>query len=114
LGLMMVSNVLYPVMPRFTVRTWGGRFAIFLAVASLVSAFTYPEYFFFPFSILYITYGLVRSVAMGLAERLPERDFLEDELEPDERRELDYEQIRPRRFGRRKADRRPMNRGDRT
>lgn len=114
LGLMMVSNVLYPVMPRFSVRTWGGRFAIFLAVASLVSAFTYPEYFFFPFSILYITYGLVRSVLLGLAERLPERDFLEDELEPDERRELDYEQMRPRRFGRRKADRRPMNRGDRT
>jgi CDP-diacylglycerol--serine O-phosphatidyltransferase len=114
LGLMMVSNVLYPVMPRFSVRTWGGRFAIFLAVASLVSAFTYPEYFFFPFSILYITYGLVRSVVLGLAERLPERDFLEDELDPDERRELDYEQMRPRRFGRRKADRRPMNRGDRT
>ncbi len=114
LGLMMVSNVLYPVVPRFSLRTWGGRFAIFIAVSALVSAFTYPEYFFFPFSILYITYGLVRSVGMGLAERLPERDFLEDELDPDERRELDYEQIRPRRFGRRKADRRPMNRGDRT
>jgi CDP-diacylglycerol--serine O-phosphatidyltransferase len=114
LGLLMVSNVLYPVMPRFTTRTWGGRFAIFLAAASLVSAFTYPEYFFFPFSILYITYGLVRSVGMGLAERLPDRDFLEEELEPDERRELEYDQMRPRRFGRRKSDRRPMNRGDRT
>lgn len=114
LGLLMVSNVLYPVMPRFSLRTWGGRFAIFLAVASLVSAFTYPEYFFFPFSILYITYGLVRSVVMGLAERLPDRDFLEEELEPDERRELDYEQMRPRRFGRRKSDRRPTNRRDRT
>lgn len=114
LGLMMVSNVLYPVVPRFSTRTWGGRFAIFLAVVSLVSAFTYPEYFFFPFSILYITYGLVRSVGMGLAERLPERDFLEDELDPDERRELDYEQLRPRRFGRRKADRRKSDRGEHT
>ena len=114
LGLMMVSNVLYPVVPRFSLRTWGGRFAILLATVSLVSAFTYPEYFFFPFSILYITYGLVRSVALGLAERLPERDFLEDELDPDERRELDYEQMRPRRFGRRGSDRRPLNRGDRT
>jgi CDP-diacylglycerol--serine O-phosphatidyltransferase len=116
LGLLMVSNVLYPVVPRFSTRTWGGRFAIFLAVVSLVSAFTYPEYFFFPFSILYITYGLVRSVGMGLAERLPERDFLEDELDPDERRELDYEQMRPRRFGRRREDRnrRTFNRGDRT
>jgi hypothetical protein len=50
---------------------------------------------------------------MGLAERLPERDFLEDELEPDERRELDYEQIRPRRFGRRRTDRRQTDRGER-
>lgn len=117
LGLMMVSNVLYPVMPRFSVRTWGGRFAIFLALASLVSAFTYPEYFFFPFSILYITYGLVRSVTLGLAERLPERDFLEEELddEPEEERELEYDQMRPRRrFMRRKSDRRPLNRGDRS
>lgn len=115
LGLLMVSNVLYPVVPRFSTRSWGGRFAIFLAVVSLVSAFTYPEYFFFPFSIVYITYGLVRSVGMGLAERLPERDFLEDELEPDERRELDYEQIRPRRFGRRVTDRnrRQSDRGER-
>jgi CDP-diacylglycerol--serine O-phosphatidyltransferase len=113
LGLMMVSNVLYPVVPRFSTRTWGGRFAIFLAVVSLVSAFTYPEYFFFPFSIVYITYGLVRSVGMGLAERLPERDFLEDELDADERRELDYEQLRPRRFGRRKMDRRNSDRGER-
>ncbi|HEV3050495.1 MAG TPA: hypothetical protein VGX50_09315, partial [Longimicrobium sp.] len=118
MGLMMVSNVLYPVVPRFSTRTWSGRFAIILAVASLVSAFTYPEYFFFPFSILYITYGLVRSVGMGLAERLPERDFLEDELDPDERRELDYEDMRPRRFGRRRVDRmqrnrRPSDRGER-
>jgi CDP-diacylglycerol---serine O-phosphatidyltransferase len=114
LGLLMVSNVLYPVVPRFSTRTWGGRLAILLALASLVSAFTYPEYFFFPFSILYITYGLVRSVAMGLAERLPERDFLEDELDPDEVRELDYEQMRPRRrFVRRRADRERTDRGDR-
>lgn len=115
LGLLMVSNVLYPVLPRFSTRTWGGRFAIILAVVSLVSAFTYPEYFFFPFSILYITYGLVRSVIMGLAERLPERDFLEDELEPDERRELDYEQMRPPRWGRRRTDRnrRQSDRGER-
>lgn len=114
LGLLMVSNVLYPVVPRFSVRTAGGLFAIFLMIAALVSAFTYPEYFFFPFSILYITYGLVRSVGLGLAERLPERDFLEEELDPDERRELDYEEMRPRRFGRRRADRRPTNRRDLT
>ena len=97
-GVMMVSNVLYPVVPRFSLRTWGGRFAIFLALTALVMAFTYPAYFFFPFSILYITYGLARSVALGFLDRLPERDPLEEEVdEPDDERELDYEAFRPRR-----------------
>ncbi|HWK90602.1 MAG TPA: CDP-diacylglycerol--serine O-phosphatidyltransferase [Longimicrobium sp.] len=97
-GVLMVSNVLYPVVPRFSVRSWGGRFALFLAIVSLVSAFTYPAYFFFPFSILYITYGLGRSVLMGFLERLPERDPMEDsEEEPDELRDLEYEEMRPNR-----------------
>jgi CDP-diacylglycerol--serine O-phosphatidyltransferase len=97
-GVLMVSNVLYPVVPRFSVRTWGGRFAIVLMVAALVSAFTHPEYFFFPFSILYITWGLVHSVFAGFQDRLPEGDPLEDE-DPEEQqaRELEYEDIRPRR-----------------
>jgi CDP-diacylglycerol---serine O-phosphatidyltransferase len=101
LGVLMVSNVLYPVVPRFSIRTWGGRFAFLLVTLALVSAFTYPAYFFFPFSILYITWGLTRSVVLGLAERLPEKDPLEDEVdEPEDRRELEYEAMRPPRRGR--------------
>jgi CDP-diacylglycerol---serine O-phosphatidyltransferase len=96
LGVLMVSSVLYPVVPRFSMRTWGGRFAFLVMIASLVAAFTYPEYFFFPFAIAYILYGLTRTVVAGLAERLPDRDPLEDEPdEPEEQRELEYEAIRP-------------------
>jgi len=96
-GVLMVSNVLYPVVPRFSLRTWGGRFAMFLAVASIVSAFTYPQYFFFPMSIVYITYGLIRTVLGGFEEKLPDTDPLIDE-EPgeNEQRPLEYEEIRPR------------------
>ena len=108
-GVLMVSNVLYPVVPRFSIRTWGGRFAIFLMTVALVSAFTAPAYFFFPFSILYITWGLLRSVGMGFLDRLPERDPLYDEVDedPDDERELDYEAMRPRRrfIRRRQSDR---------
>lgn len=95
-GVLMVSNVLYPVMPRFGVRTWGGRLAFFLAFAAIVAAFTVPQYFFFPMSILYIVYGLVRTVMAGMEERLPEEDpmILEDAA-PEEMRELDYEELRP-------------------
>lgn len=100
---LMVSNVLYPVLPRFTWRTWSGRWAIFLAVASIVSAFTVPEYFFFGFAITYIAYGMLRTVVLGFLDRLPEHDPLIDEDgDEGEVRELDYGDIRPaRRFGRR-------------
>lgn len=101
---LMVSNVLYPVVPRMTVRTWGGRFALFMAIASVVAAFTVPEYFFFPFAITYIGYGLLRTFVLGFLERLPEKDPLLDEDEEDEEeREIGYEQLQPRsRFRRRR------------
>lgn len=96
-AVLMVSNVLYPVVPRFSLRTWGGRLAVFLAVASLVAAFTVPEYFFFPMSIIYVTYGLIRTVLGGFEEKLPDTDPLIDE-EPGENeiRPLEYEEIRLR------------------
>ena len=97
-GVLMVSNVLYPVVPRFSTRTWGGRLAFFLAFASIVAAFTVPQYFFFPMSLLYITYGLVRTLMAGFEEKLPDEDpMILEEAAQEETRELDYEEIRPRR-----------------
>lgn len=97
-GVLMVSNVLYPVVPRFSMRTWGGRLAFFLAFASIVAAFTVPQYFFFPMSLLYITYGLVRTLMAGFEEKLPDEDpMILEEAAQEETRELDYEEIRPRR-----------------
>ena len=94
---LMVSNVIYPVLPRFSLHSWGGRWAIFLAVASIVSAFTVPEYFFFGFAFTYIAYGLARTVVLGLLERLPDRDpLIDEEGDEGEVRELDYDAIRPR------------------
>ena len=90
IAVLMVSNVLYPVVPRFSLRTWGGRLALFIAVLSIVSAFTYPEYFFFPFSILYITYGLIRTVLAGFEEKLPDEDPMLDQ-EPEEVRAMELE-----------------------
>ena len=64
-----------------------------------------PEYFFFPFAVTYIAYGLLRTVVLGFLERLPDRDPLLDEEEVDDEgevRELDYDQIQPRRRFRRR------------
>lgn len=109
---LMVSNVLYPVVPRFTVRTWGGRIALVLAIGSLTAAFTVPEYFFFLMAVTYISYGLLRTVVLGFLERLPDRDpLIDEEGDEGEVREMDYGEIRPRpRFIRR---RRPRTKEDR-
>jgi CDP-diacylglycerol---serine O-phosphatidyltransferase len=107
-GGLMVSSVLYPVVPRFTFRTWGGRLAFALALASLVAAFTFPEYFFFLMACTYIVYGLIRTVVLGFLERLPERDpLVEMEGDEGEVRELEYGGMRRRRRLRR--PRRPLS-----
>lgn len=95
-AVLMVSNVLYPVVPRFSLATWSGRFAMAMAMLALVAAFTYPQYFFFPMSIVYIAYGLLRTVLQGFEEKLPDEDPIETlESNPDEVRPLEYEALRP-------------------
>lgn len=100
---LMMSHVLYPVVPRFDPRTTRGRVAMGIALASTVAAFTVPSLFFFPACIVYITVGLVRTVLAGFHERLPQRDPLIDVDETEQgRRELEYDSIEPRpRFRRR-------------
>ena len=95
-AVLMVSNVLYPVVPRFSLRTWSGRFAMAMAALSIVAAITYPEYFFFPMSIAYIGYGLLRTVLAGFEEKLPDQDpMLDEEPEPDGVRAMEFETLRP-------------------
>lgn len=101
---LMVSNVLYPVVPRFSLRTWSGRFAIVLAIGSLVAAFTVPALYFFPVAAIYITYGLARTVILGFMDRLPDRDPLLDEEEDADTRELEYEEMELRPHLRRGGD----------
>jgi CDP-diacylglycerol---serine O-phosphatidyltransferase len=100
ISVLMVSHVLYPVVPRFSFRTRKGILTIVFALMSLVLAFTIPSYFFFPFMVLYLTFGLVRATVMGFLERLPDEDPLidvdEEEEEDRQRREVDYEEIEPR------------------
>jgi hypothetical protein len=60
-------------------------------------------------SVVYIVYGLLRTVMLGFLERLPDQDPLLDEAgDEGEVRELDYGEIRPRpRFPRRRRTRFP-------
>jgi CDP-diacylglycerol--serine O-phosphatidyltransferase len=98
LSALMMSHVLYPVVPRFDLRTVRGRVTMVVAILSTVLAFTVPSLFFFPAAVIYITFGLLRSLVHGFDARLPARDPLIDVEETEEgARELDYESIKPRR-----------------
>ncbi|MDQ3606584.1 MAG: CDP-alcohol phosphatidyltransferase family protein, partial [Gemmatimonadota bacterium] len=93
LGVLMLSHVLYPVVPKFSFRSARGLLAVAAAVGSIIAAFTIPSLFFFPAAITYIVYGLVRSAMLGFEERLAPEDPLIDEDEEDGVRELEYEEI---------------------
>ena len=84
LSLLMVSHVPYPVVPRFGLRTWGQRAASAFLVVVIVAAVYFPAYFFFPFAVVFIAFGIVRSTLFSFLERSPDRDPLHDEAEPDE------------------------------
>ncbi|MGD0992793.1 MAG: CDP-diacylglycerol--serine O-phosphatidyltransferase [Gemmatimonadales bacterium] len=90
LALLMVSQVPYPVLPTAGLRTWKGRASLAAHLLALAGAIWFPEFFFFLAGIALIAYGLVRAVALGLLERLPERDLLRDDDEEGER-PIDYD-----------------------
>ena len=112
LGGLMMSHILYPVVPKFGVRTAKGLFTLLLMLVSIVAAFTIPALFFFPMAMLYITYGVVKALVMGFIDRMPERDPLLDEEPGDEAgaelREIEYgETMAPEQLqGRWRAERR--------
>lgn len=118
LGGLMMSHVLYPVVPKFGIRNAKGLLTLLAMLLSIVAAFTIPALFFFPMAILYITYGIGKSLVLGFIDRLPDRDPLLDEEEGDEAgaelREITYgEEIDPQTLqGRWLTERRRRRRHD--
>ena len=78
-------------------------------------AITVPRYYFFPVLVLYTGWGLGKAMLLGLLDRLPEKDPLLDEDEEDlsgaEIRKVDYRDVAPGRF-RKRRKRKAKGRGD--
>jgi CDP-diacylglycerol---serine O-phosphatidyltransferase len=108
LGVLMMSQVPYPVVPKFGFRTLRGVLTFVWLLGMIVLAVTIPALFFFPALMGYVAYGIGKSLVLGFFERLPDRDVLLDEEIGDEAgaelREIDYAEIStpppPRRRGR--------------
>jgi CDP-diacylglycerol--serine O-phosphatidyltransferase len=93
-SLLMVSHVPYPVWPRMGLRSARGLFGVAFTLGVVAGALYVPAYFFFPFGLAYVGYGLLRAVVTGFLERLPEHDPLRDEDE-DARRPME-DHVSPR------------------
>jgi len=100
LGTLMMSHVLYPVVPKFGFRTFQGVLTLALMLAAVAAAVTVPALFFFPALLVYVAYGIGKALVLGFFERLPDRDPLLDEPDGDEAgaelRELDYDGLAPK------------------
>lgn len=96
---LMVSHVLYPAIPRVSLRTWRGRLGAVALAAAIVILLWRPSLLLFPTGLLYIAYGVGKAAWFGLLDRLPERDPLLEEIESageeeeTETRELEYEHM---------------------
>ncbi len=103
LGTLMMSHVLYPVVPKFGFRSTRGILTLAAMIAVIVAALTIPSLFFFPAFMAYVSYGVLKSMVLGFFERLPERDLLLDEEGGDEAgaelRDIDYDELSPHRRG---------------
>ncbi len=73
LSALMVSHVRYPKLPGIGVRSRRGIMGLGLHLGILAGGLLVPKYFFFPFGMTYIIYGLLRATVYSLLERGDER-----------------------------------------
>ena len=59
LGVLMLSHITYPVVPRIGFRTARGLFTTAVMAACLFAVLTAPSSFFFPLLVIYMTAGLI-------------------------------------------------------
>ncbi len=101
LSVLMVSHVPYAKLPKIGLRTPRGIFNTVFVSGALFTALAVPRYYFFSAHLVYITWGLSKSVLLGFLDRIPGGDPLldEDEDEDDARAEVravDYRDLGPR------------------
>ncbi len=99
-SVLMLSHVPYAMVPRINLRSPQGVATTALMGIAVVLALWFPSYWFFPSLMAYTAWGLAKSVFMGLLERLPERDPLLDTREVGQSRQVDYEDLAPKRRSR--------------
>lgn len=107
LSFLMISSVSYPAVPTVGYKKLSEILGSLVVLATIVGVLFLPKAFFFPALVLYVAYGLVKTVIFGLIGRKPVGDVSvisdDDEIEAALARpeELTEEQRRRRRKRRR-------------
>lgn len=122
LAFLMISNVSYPAVPTVGYRKPSEIIGSLVVASTFLGVLFLPREFFFPALILYVLYGLVKTVLYGLIDRRPRGDAPvidddSDEDDPDEPRTrellepemlaVERKRRRRRRHGRGGGPRRP-------
>lgn len=100
LAVLMVSHVPYGKVGKIGLRSARSLVNTVVAVAAIFLAVSVPEFYFFTVLVLYIVWGLLKSVLMGFLDRIPVGDPLLDEEEGEvgartEVRDMDYGDLVP-------------------
>ena len=111
LSWLMVSHVLYPAVPNLNFRSWRGFIGLAVALAAVAGLVFAREEFVFPALLAYVVWGLLKTVFVGLMDRVPTGDPLFEEGDDDDINHVMRPVIVGESPGRRKRRRR--GRGDR-
>jgi CDP-diacylglycerol---serine O-phosphatidyltransferase len=71
LSFLMISNVSYPAFPTIGIRSVQQVLGTLLVAGTMIGVFFIPKQFFFPAAMIYVLYGVARTVLFGLMDRLP-------------------------------------------
>ncbi len=74
LAFLMISNVSYPAVPTVGYRKPSEIIGSLVVASTFFGVLFLPKEFFFPAAILYVLYGLVKTVLYGLIDRRPSGD----------------------------------------
>lgn len=89
LAFLMISNVSYPAVPAVGYRKPSEIIGTLVVASTFFGVLFLPKEFFFPALILYVLYGLVKTVVYGLMDRRPSGDapvISDEDNDPDEPR----------------------------
>ena len=116
LAFLMISNVSYPAVPTIGYKKVSEILGSIVVAATIIGVIVLRKQFYFPALVLYVTYGVAKTVFFGLIGRRPRGDVpvisdADEDTEPDTR--ISVPDLGPERQQARRRRRRKPSREDR-